>query len=55
MPNSDGEGKEWARDVIKRLNPATVVDVGPGEGTYVRLARDVTPKCRWIGVEAWAP
>lgn len=55
MPTSDAEGKGWAKDVIKRLDPATVVDVGPGEGTYVKLARDVTPGCRWIAVEAWAP
>lgn len=55
MPTSDREGKEWARDVIARLAPATVVDVGPGEGTYVRLAREVTPAARWIAVEAWAP
>lgn len=55
MPTSDPEGKDWARDVIARLAPTTVVDVGPGEGTYVRLARDVTPDCRWVGVEAWAP
>lgn len=55
MPTSDAEGKEWARDLIAGLAPSTVVDIGPGEGTYVRLARDVTPGCRWIGVEAWAP
>lgn len=55
MPTSDREGKEWAREIIGSLAPATVVDVGPGEGTYVHLARDVTPDCRWIGVEAWAP
>ena len=55
MPTSDVEGKDWAKDAIKRLDPGTVVDVGPGEGTYVKLARDVTPDCRWIAVEAWAP
>ena len=55
MPTSDVEGKDWAKGVIKRLDPGTVVDVGPGEGTYVKLARDVTSDCRWIGVEAWAP
>lgn len=55
MPTSDVEGKDWARDAIEKLAPATVVDVGPGEGTYVKLARDVTPGCRWIGVEAWGP
>ncbi len=55
MPTSDREGKEWAREIIGSLAPTSVVDVGPGEGTYVKLARDVTPDCRWIGVEAWAP
>lgn len=55
MPTSDCDGKEWARGVIERLSPATVVDIGPGEGTYAQLARDVTPGCRWVGVEAWAP
>lgn len=55
MPTSDREGKDWAREIIGSLAPTTVVDVGPGEGTYVRLARDVTPDCRWVGVEAWAP
>ena len=55
MPTSDREGKEWAREIIQSLAPSVVVDVGPGEGTYVHLARDVTPDCRWIGVEAWAP
>lgn len=55
MPTSDTEGKEWARGVIAGLAPQTVVDVGPGEGTYARLAREVTPGCRWIGVEAWGP
>lgn len=55
MPTSDLEGKEWARQVIADLAPATVVDIGPGEGTYAHLARAVTPHARWIGVEAWAP
>src|SRR5690606_6678452 len=55
MPTSDIEGKNWARGVIERLAPASVVDVGPGEGTYARLARDVTPGCQWIGIEAWGP
>ena len=55
MPTSDPEGKEWAADVIRRIAPATVVDIGPGEGTYARLARDHTPGARWIAVEAWGP
>jgi len=55
VPTSDREGKGWAREIIRSLAPASVVDVGPGEGTYVQLARDATPGCRWVGVEAWAP
>lgn len=56
MPTSDPDGKDWARDTIARIAPRTVVDLGAGDGTYVRLARDVTPpECRWIAVEAWAP
>lgn len=55
MPTSDPEDKGWAREVIRSLAPASVVDIGPGEGTYARLARDATPDCRWICVEAWGP
>ena len=55
MPTSDTEGKAWARDLIAGLAPASIVDIGPGEGTYVKLARGVTPGCRWIGIEAWGP
>src|SRR5690606_32164324 len=55
LPTSDAQGKGWARQVIADLAPATVVDVGPGDGTYVRLARDVTPDTWWAGVEAWGP
>jgi len=55
VPTSDKDGKGWARRVIERLAPGVVVDIGAGEGTYARLARDVTPDCRWIAVEAWAP
>ncbi|WP_329520510.1 methyltransferase domain-containing protein [Spirillospora sp. NBC_01491] len=55
MPTSDSEGKDWARSVIERIAPATVVDIGPGEGTYAQLAREATPGARWIAVEAWGP
>lgn len=55
MPTSDTEGKEWARGVIERLAPATVVDIGAGEGTYAHLARHHTPTAHWIAVEAWGP
>lgn len=55
MPTSDTDGKDWALQTITDLEPRVVVDIGAGEGTYVKLAREATPDCRWIGVEAWAP
>lgn len=55
MPTSDTEGKEWARKVVADLDPQTVVDIGPGEGTYASLLRPVLPDARLIGVEVWGP
>ncbi|MFE0819163.1 class I SAM-dependent methyltransferase [Streptomyces sp. NPDC058847] len=55
MPTSDSDGKGWAAARIEEIAPTTVVDIGPGAGTYVRLARERTPDARWIGVEAWGP
>ena len=42
MPTSDVELKDWALEKIKSLNPKSVVDIGPGEGTYSDLARQHT-------------
>lgn len=36
----------------------TVVDIGPGSGTYIKLIKEDAKCCvtaRWIGVEIWAP
>ena len=36
----------------------TVVDIGPGSGTYVKLIREDAQCCvdaTWIGVEIWKP
>lgn len=54
MPTSDAENKPWARDLIRRLAPRVVVDIGAGDGTYARLARGHTD-ARWVAVEAWGP
>lgn len=55
MPTSDVELKDWALEKIKSLNPKSVVDIGPGEGTYSDLARKYTRNARWMAIEAWAP
>src|SRR5690606_26045776 len=33
----------------------TVIDFGPGEGTYSILGRHIAPNARWVGVEIFAP
>jgi SAM-dependent methyltransferase len=53
MPYSSTEGKEWMREQIDRLAPATVLDVGAGAGTYFDLAAQ--PWQFWMAVEVWQP
>jgi predicted TPR repeat methyltransferase len=36
----------------------TIVDIGPGSGTYIKLIKEEAQCCvnaRWIGIEIWAP
>jgi len=36
----------------------TVVDIGPGSGTYIKLIKEDAGCCahaRWVGIEIWAP
>lgn len=54
MPTSDTQGKDWALATYLKIRPESVIDVGPGEGTYARLMRP-HHQARWIGIEAWAP
>lgn len=54
MPGSRPDGKPWVVDRIKELEPSTILDVGPGRGTYWDLLhREV--KASWTGVEIFAP
>lgn len=56
MPTSSTEGKDIAVAWLQDLPvPRTVVDVGAGEGTWVRLLRDDWPDAHWTGVEIHAP
>jgi predicted TPR repeat methyltransferase len=55
MPRSIVEGKAWISHEIARLRPTTLLDVGPGMGTYSNLLRDVTPGASWSCVEVFQP
>ena len=57
MPMSSAEGKEWIRTRVAGLGaerPVTVLDVGPGVGTYAKLLAGPT-LARIIGLEIWEP
>ncbi len=54
MPSSDKQGKDIIRKWIEQRNDiTTIVDLGPGEGTYPRLL--VNKEYIWKAVEIWAP
>lgn len=56
MPMSSAEGKDWTRDRILGLSPdpVTVLDIGPGVGTYAKLLAG--PGLAHItGIEIWEP
>jgi len=55
MPRSRVEGKAWISHAVARLRPATILDVGPGLGTYANLLRGITPDATWSCVEVHEP
>lgn len=53
MPCSVHTGKKEVRQWFdQQTDIKTIVDVGPGSGTYAKLFGD---KCKMIGIEIWAP
>jgi SAM-dependent methyltransferase len=57
MPMSSTEGKSWTHERIARLarnQPISVLDIGPGVGTYAKLLRDL-PIARITAIEIWEP
>jgi len=52
MPYSYDDDKQTAKQWIEAIAPKTVVDVGPGAGTYSDLAR--ANGQHWTAIEAWA-
>jgi len=55
MPRSRVEGKAWISHQIPRLRPSTLLDVGPGAGTYANLLSALIPGARWSCVEIYEP
>lgn len=58
MPTSDAEGKDWSLARFERHQPRTVLDIGPGEGTYAKLFRPHEPGgpgVWWTAVEIHKP
>lgn len=55
MPHSDPTLRPYVREIVRRLQPATVLDVGPGSGSYGRLVREEAPGAEVCGVEIFAP
>ena len=54
---SSSEGKDWTRDriaMMARTAPVSVLDIGPGVGTYAKLLSDV-PTTRVVGIEIYEP
>jgi SAM-dependent methyltransferase len=57
MPMSSSEGKDWIHDRVARLaasGPVSVLDIGPGVGTYAKLLADV-PTTRVVAIEVYEP
>jgi len=56
MPCSNLEGKEFIKDWVWIHNDIkSIVDFGPGIGTYYYLIRPVRRDIRFIAVEIWEP
>lgn len=55
MPASALEGRDIMFSWMQAQQPLSVVDVGPGEGTYGRMFRRLYRRPYLIGIEAWKP
>jgi hypothetical protein len=56
MPGSDPAGKPWTLDKLIELNPKTILDVGPGVGTYLDIIRGgMGNEIIVDAVEVWEP
>lgn len=53
MPWSATEGKPQAVEFVRDMPIRTVLDIGPGCGTWHTLLSPVFPDAAWTGVEIW--
>lgn len=54
MPGSAVEGKDMVREFCIQNEVRTILDIGPGEGTYATAFQGM-PLDRLDGIEVWAP
>jgi hypothetical protein len=57
MPMSSEEGKSWIHSRVSELTgdgPVSLLDIGPGVGTYAKLLADLDISRR-TGIEIWEP
>ena len=50
MPWSNPENQQWVLNRVTQLQPKTIIDVGPGSGTYLRLLKPYVP-AKYVGIE----
>ena len=57
MGSSSNEGKQWTFDFIRGLHREikSILDIGPGQGTYHMIMSPLVPRARWTGVEIFRP
>lgn len=55
MPTSAYDGRRWVTDRMADSKAETVIDVGPGEGTYSTLGRHLIWWANWVAVEVFEP
>lgn len=56
MPYSSDEGKQELKVFLSNVNDvSSVLDIGPGAGTYFDLLSDTFKNARWTGIEVWKP
>lgn len=55
MGVSDPTNKPYAEELINKLKPKTVIDVGAGAGIYAEITRRASPEAYITAIEAWYP
>lgn len=55
IPRSASEGKAFTCERIIQLQPASILDIGPGVGTYHDLLAHMHPQPHWSCIEIFEP